>query len=163
MAMGPKPKPAQLVRLHGNPSRSPRRVEVDGVGDLWSPPSWMDAEQRAQWVYGVEHAPRGLLTLTDIEAYTSWVCASVEFRRAVVAVQTEGQVVYTPDGRPLQNPRMRTMTEQAGLAMKASDRLGFSPVARASLGKAYAAGGPGQLLGSKLQAYLDDDPDKLPN
>jgi P27 family predicted phage terminase small subunit len=122
----------------------------------------MDDEQRAQWIVGVENAPRGLLSATDLEAFTAWVCATVEYRRAVIAIREEGQIVYTAKGRGLQNPLMRTMTEQANLAFRASDRLGFSPGARASLGKTYVAThAPGQLIGTKLKAYLDAKPDKL--
>ena len=160
---GPKPKPTRLMLLHGNPSD--HRLPTDepaGVGDLWAPPDWMDEDQRAQWHHAVEHAPKGLLSGTDRETLTIWVCACVEHARAARAVRREGQIVTTTEGRPLQNPRLRTMNEQAQIMLKVGDRLGFSPSARTSLGRAGMSA-PGQLIGDKLQAYLDAKPDRLEN
>jgi hypothetical protein len=99
MKRGPKTKPLVLRELHGHPSHRPIPVnEPEGVGDLWSPPAYMDAEQREQWAYALDRAPPGLLTGTDRDIFACWVNACVGYRRAVAEVRSLGQVVKTKDG-----------------------------------------------------------------
>jgi len=163
---GPKQIPTVLKELHGNPGK--RRLpenEPEGVGDLWAPPAYMDEEQRAQWNYGVDHAPPGLLTGTDRDIFGAWVCACVEYRKAVLEVRKIGQVVKTKDGNAIQNPFLGIMNRQAVLMNRLGAELGFSPAARASLGSAAPAfgDGPGRRIRgeSELDRYLAIKPDVL--
>ena len=66
MKRGTKPQPLLIKQLHGNPHDHALPNEVpEGVGELWAPPEYFNDEQRAQWDYALENAPRGLLTATD--------------------------------------------------------------------------------------------------
>jgi P27 family predicted phage terminase small subunit len=155
-----------LRRLHGNPRQKPMpENEPEGVGDLWDPPKYMDAEQRAQWTYVVDHAPPGLLTGTDRDVLSTFVNACVEYQRAVLEVRKIGQVVKTRDGNAIQNPYLGIMNRQALLISRFGAELGFSPAARASLGVTATAFGNGagrRVRGeSELDRYLALKPDRL--
>lgn len=177
--MGRKAVPKVLRELHGNPGRRAANDEPEGQGDLWSPPRWFDADQRAQWDYAIDHAPPGLLTGTDREVLAIWVVACVEHARAVVKVRELGQVVKTnavvdktgavvSGGNFIQNPYLPIVNKQAMLMLKAGSELGFSPAARASLGSsapefndAGTAGRPARTIKGSLAGYLDQKPDVL--
>jgi P27 family predicted phage terminase small subunit len=164
-ARGPKTTPTHLRLLHGNPSKLPPPVaEPEGVGVLWSPPEWFDADQRAQWHYAIENAPLGLLTATDREVLVVWTVAAVEHARAAQEVRKLGQVVKTKDGNAIQNPFLPIVNRQALIMMRAGAEMGFSPAARASLGRGgepLPSGRAGQIAGTPLAAYLAEKPDKL--
>jgi len=157
-----------LRELHGNPRqhRMPEN-EPEGVGDLWDPPRWFDDEQREHWAYALDRAPPGLLTGTDRAIFTCWVCACVEYVKAVLEVRSLGQVVKTRDGNAIQNPYMSIMNRQAVLMNRLGAELGFSPAARASLGVTATAFGDGptgrrrRAVEGGLAAYLDQKPDSL--
>lgn len=167
MAVGRKPVPAALRELHGNPRQKPIPDEPEGVGDIWSPPSYMDEAQREQWDYAVAHAPPGLLTGTDREILAAWVNACVEYARAVVQVRSMGQVVKTKDGNAIQNPFLGIMNRQALLMAKFGAELGFSPAARASLGSRAPEFANGPSSGGRrnvkqgIAGYLEQKPDRL--
>jgi P27 family predicted phage terminase small subunit len=173
MKTGRKPKPRFLKELSGNPGHRPLPTdEPEGVGDLWAPPSYMDAEQREQWHYVVDHAPPGLLTGTDRDILAVFCNACVEYRRAVVQVRAMGQVVKTgvvtdkdgntSGGNVIQNPFLGIMNRQALLLNRFGAECGFSPAARASLGsRAPEFNGRGAATGDLLDAYLATKPDKL--
>jgi P27 family predicted phage terminase small subunit len=150
--------------LHGNPSRRPVPVdEPQGQGELWAPPPWFDTEQRAQWDYALEFAPVGLLTATDRECLVIWCVAACEHAKAVQQVRALGQVVKTKDGNAIQNPYLPIVNRQALIMLRAGAEMGFSPAARASLGRDPA--GEPTLIGSgrpsRLDEYLASKPDKL--
>jgi P27 family predicted phage terminase small subunit len=165
--MSKRATPTQLKRLHGNPGRRKLATdEPEGVGDVWSPPAWFDAEQRLQWDYAVAHAPLGLLTGTDREILVIWVAAAVEHAKAVQKVRELGQLVQTEAKNTIQNPYLPVMNRQALIMMKAGGELGFSPASRAALGRAAEfdphAPSTGQPRNNaRLARYLDQKPDKL--
>lgn len=168
MPSGRKPAPLVLKELHGNPGKRALPVdEPEGVGDLWSPPAYMDDEQRAQWHYAVDHAPPGLLTGTDRDILAAWCNACVEYARAVLEVRKIGQVVKTKGGNAIQNPFMGIMNRQAMLMVKLGSELGFSPAARASLGSRApefphdAPSGSRRPIKGGLAGYLEQKPDVL--
>lgn len=167
--MGRKSTPTVLKDLHGNPGRRPNSEhEPEGVGDLWSPPSWFDGEQREQWHYAIDHAPPGLLTGTDREVLAIWCVACVEHAKAAQEVRKLGQVVKTKDGNAIQNPFLPIVNKQAIIMLKAGGEMGFSPSARASLGAAAPEfsngptfGGRGRPIKGGLAGYLENKPDSL--
>jgi P27 family predicted phage terminase small subunit len=159
---GRKPKPLALRRLHGHTSHStPPLVDApEGVGLVGLPPDWFDDEQRAQWNSVLERAPIGLLTETDREVVITFCVASVEYRRAVEDVRRNGQVCLSSKRRPTVNPSVRIMNAMAATMLQTGALIGFSPTARASLGR-VGQRSPGQIAGGKLADYLAADPDRL--
>ena len=167
---GRKKQPAVIAKLHGNTnklgkSKLAETITVEGVGDLWAPPEWFDDAQRAQWNYALEHAPPGLLTGTDREVLTLWCVASVEYRIAAIHVRVQGQVLVNENGVVISNPYVRVMEKAVSQIMRLSSELGFSPSARASLGRAAPEFTVAQMKStgrvvSGLSGYLDNDPDQ---
>ena len=160
-----KPRtPAALVKLRGNSGHRALVEEPPGVGDIWQSPDWFDDEQREVWRYAVDHAPIGLLSGSDRDVMSVWVCAVVEHRRAAKEVARLGQVVQRSDGTVGINPYMRVMNAQAQIILRTCQEIGYSPAARAHLGARAPElpGGPrGSLIAGDLATYLDEKPDKL--
>jgi len=163
MKRGPKPVPATLRALHGNPGDHYEVIdEPSGVGALWAAPDDFDELQRAEWNYAIEHAPPGVLTGTDRNVLAIWCVASVEHARARAEVRKLGQVVKTKDGNAIQNPYLPIVNKQALLMLRVAAEIGFSPASRAALGRGdigYA--GTGSTGSARLQQYLARKPDKV--
>jgi P27 family predicted phage terminase small subunit len=157
MKRGRKRVPKLLRVLRGNPAKRPLPVnEPEGVGDLWQPPSYFGAEQRAEWDRVIENAPPGILTGTDRDIVAAYVVAVVEYARAFIEVNSGGQVVQTKNGNVIQNPFLGIMNRQALLIGRFGSQLGFSPAARASIGNSIDSGGSGAAT---IQDYLAEKPE----
>ena len=172
MKRGTKPQPLLLKQLHGNPHDHALPADVpEGVGELWAPPDYFNDEQRAQWDYALENAPRGLLTATDREILVTWCLAAVVRARAAREIDRLGLVVKTKDGNAIQNPFLPILNRQALIMMRCGAEMGFSPSARMAIGQAAeeGAGGGRYYIGgaraathkSALDQYLDEKPDRL--
>lgn len=149
---GRKPKATVLHLLNGtNRPRNARPDEPHPVGDLLAPPDGMSDEQKAEWVYALEHAPRGLLRLLDRNIFAQWCVASVDLTEAELVLRTEGKVVprggdqritINPDGTQVKtvrsvskviNPWVRARRDAFDRMMKATSELGFSPTSRSRI------------------------------
>ncbi len=164
---GPRPKSRDLAKLHGNVGHKAREAFADqeiveGIGDLWEPPRWFDAEQRRKWRDAVDQAPAGLLTGTDRALLTVFTVACVEYATAARQVSAEGAMILTKAGNQIQNPHLSIMNRQSAIMLKAAKDLGFTPHARAALGEAMPASGSGRRRRKDgLAAYLREKPDDL--
>ncbi len=151
--------------MHGFPGHHKKvGIEPEGRGSISAPPAWFDAERRAQWEYALRQAPAGLLCGTDREALAIWVVACVEHAHAVQEVRSLGQVMKTKVGNAIQNPFLPIVNRQALIMMRAGAEMGFSPAARASLGRGgqdIPSGRAGQIAGTPLAQYLSEKPDRL--
>lgn len=129
---GRKPKPTHLRLLDGNAGkRSIPDTAPEPSGDLDAAPEWMTDEQRAGWVYAIEHAPAGLLKRLDRSALTVWVIAEDLHRQATRAVGKFGLITKSPNkGEPMQNPYLPIINKQAQIMLKAAAELGFTPSSR---------------------------------
>lgn len=111
----------------------------------------MSDEQKAEWVYALEHAPRGLLRMLDRNIFAQWCIASCDLTRAELVIRTEGEVVnrggdqritINPDGTQVKtvrsaskviNPWVRARRDAFDRMMKATSELGFSPTSRSRI------------------------------
>lgn len=153
--------PLAARRLRGNPSGKTTAPPVDGVGELWTPPSWFRAAHRAKWTEVLTTAPRGLLTETDRDLVVTWCVAAVAHAEAVVKMYKTGGLVIESEYGPRQNPYLTVANKQAEYLLSLSKQLGFNPASRAILGAARADfGGAAQIEGSVV-AFLDQKPPSL--
>jgi P27 family predicted phage terminase small subunit len=126
----------------------------------------MNDEQRAEWIYAVEHSPPGLLSGTDREALAAFCVHAVEFVRAATAYASEPQTYKSDTGVLHINPLSRVLDRHTGMMIRAIDQLGFSPASRAALGRSGPefTNAPQQIgqprANPRLAAYLDAKPDK---
>lgn len=132
MAVGRKPKPTALKKLEGSPHKARMSKREPKIKDsIGSAPRWFTKDQREDWNWVLEHAPRGLLKSVDTSVLETWVVARDIYRRAVIAVNEEGMVVLSPEkGVPMQSPHLATVNKQALIMMKAAAEMGFTPASR---------------------------------
>ena len=94
-------------------------------------------------------SPPGLLTDTDREVLAVWIVACVEHARAAAEDRRMGQVVKTKDGNAINNPYPGIVNPQAFTMIRTAGELGFTPLARASLGMIEESGRGGPRLSTR--------------
>jgi phage terminase small subunit len=140
MKTGRPPKPTLLHKLHGTDRPYVRRraqTEPQPVGDLKDPPEWFDEGQREAWDYAIIHAPAGLMKMLDRGMLALWCEAEDRHRRATIAQaelnRRSRQLPYLirdKNKELVPSPYVEILDRTARIMFQASDRLGFSPVAR---------------------------------
>lgn len=173
---GRKPTPTVLFELHGKPSKGravkPNLNEPKPVtGSLFDAPDWLSPTQKMGWDYAIRHAPPGLLANIDRGMLTVWVVAEDTHRRATVALNAGGSLLFkTADsGYPQQSPHLGIINRQGQMMIKAAGELGFSPVSRPRIG----AGAPSTSIAPErnsdagegrprpsLEAFLASNPNR---
>lgn len=163
MARGRKPLPVATRKLRGNSSGKKIPRQIAGVGDAWSPPEYFRKPHRDQWDYALATAPRGLLTGTDRNLLAAWCIASVNYSVAVKALAKEDMVVETSSGILIPHALVNIMNKQAEMMIRLSDKLGFSPAARASLYSrgAEVAGLGAQTIEGSVVGFIEEKPASL--
>lgn len=137
---GRPPKPTALHKLHGtfrqDRQGKRRKGEPKPVGDLQAAPTWFTDSQREGWDYAIQHSPAGLLKMIDRGMLVLWVEAEDRHR---IATMTQAQLnlrsptapflVKSPIGM-VPSPYVDIIDRAAKIMFRASDAMGFSPVAR---------------------------------
>lgn len=144
MARGPKPKPAHLKVIEGNPGkrRIPENEPRPAAGDLPSPPEFLTEDARAEWGrVSLQLFHLGMLTSIDVaslsaycQAYGRWVVAE----RAIAAMAEKdpfsgGLMIKTSNGNAIQNPLVGTSNKAASDMVRYAAEFGLTPAARARL------------------------------
>ena len=80
----------------------------------------MTAEQKEEWQYAIENAPRDVLKKIDKAVLAGFIVAQDTHRKASVAMaQTELLVKSPSQGLPLQNPYLPIVNRQMVLMTRA--------------------------------------------
>lgn len=155
--------PPELRKLRGSPSDIRDIQLIPGsVGDLWAPPAWFDAEERAAWAHALETAPPGLLTASDRGPLTVWVQASVNYKRARVGARGAQVIADGPHDSIKLNPLVTVAAMEARQMMASAKELGFTPGSRLSMGMRSAANPSALSLDTttgSLAGYLGSAPE----
>jgi P27 family predicted phage terminase small subunit len=77
--------------------------------------------------------PPGIYAAADIPTLTVYCLAWVQYRNALATVAREGSIVPGSMGQKVPHPAVAIAAKQAEVILRAGDRLGMSPVARARL------------------------------
>ena len=165
---GRKPKPTKLHERHGTLEKSrhaARAKEPIPRGDGMNPPEWFSNEQKAGWLYAVDHAPPGILYAIDRGMLTVWVEAEDRHRRAVLAQRVADSkrgaqallMKTTVPGVYQQSAYVGMINRAAQLMIKAASELGFSPASRPRLTPGEVA----PLVPGKGKKDLDDGANPL--
>ena len=95
--------------------------------------AWLTAEQKEEWQYAIENAPRDVLKKIDKAVLAGFIVAQDTHRKACVAMaQTELLVKSPTQGLPLQNPYLPIVSQMVLMTRVASE-LGFTPCSRARI------------------------------
>lgn len=131
---GPAPKPSHVRKLEGVPGhhRPLSQKEPEPAGPARRP-DFVTGEAAKEWDRAVGAMPPGLYTAADVPALTVYCLAWVMYRNALALVAREGMTAKGSMGQTVTNPNVAVVRAQAELILKAGDRLGMSPSARARL------------------------------
>ena len=153
---GRKPKPTAMHDLHGTGQTTRHRArqnEPVAEGDLSVPPDHLTADQKADWIYAVTHAPAGVLAACDQAAMEVFIVARDHHRIANKAQQqldvgnalpllTRTSEVIGKDGKVagggniIPSPYLGIMSSAGQRMLRAAAELGFTPASRPRLSNA---------------------------
>jgi P27 family predicted phage terminase small subunit len=133
---GDKPVPTELkvLRMTAKKAEKLTRKITPTPGLLIEPPNWLTPEQKEEWRYAIENAPRNVLKKIDKAVLAGLIVAQGTHRKASVAMaQTELLVKSPTQGLPLQNPYLPIVNRQMVLMTRVASELGFTPCSRARI------------------------------
>lgn len=144
MARGPKPKPAHLKLILGNPGKRavPKNEPRPEAGDLPDAPEFLTKEARQEWDrVSLQLFRLGMLTAIDVaslaaycQAYGRWVIAERHIAdMAKRDPNTSGLMIRTTNGNAIQNPLVGTSNKAASDMVRYASEFGLTPSARARL------------------------------
>lgn len=132
---GTKARQAQRKREELAALDSPA-IAISGTAPLWACPEWFDENERAQWQYGIDNFPKGILSAPDRELLIIWCQASVLHAKASQMIRREGAVLYSrKKGMTFPNPWVAIQEKQAHIMLKTGNEMGGSPLARAHIAR----------------------------
>ena len=132
---GPKPTPALIVDLTGNPGRRPIKPAAKGFGRVGSPPSDMSAAAVAKWSRAADEW-RLVLTGSDRDALRMYCEAWAEMLNASDRVNQDGAMILTPNGMVQKSPWLTKLEQSREFCRKMLAEFGGSPSARMRVGSA---------------------------
>lgn len=136
MAYGPHVKPVELKILRMGSKQADKLVRkiTPTSGPLVDAPEWLTAEQKLDWQYAIENAPKDVLKRIDKSVLAGFIVAADTHRKASIEAGRSGLLIKSPTlGVPIQNPYLPIMNRQMMLMLRAASELGFTPSARARI------------------------------
>lgn len=133
---GDKPKPPELKILRMTAKKAEKLLakRTPTPGLLTDPPEWLTAEQKADWQYAIENAPRDVLRRIDKTVLAGFIVAQDLHKQATLALQKTQMLVKSEKMTvPMQNPYLPIVNRQFVLMMRAASELGFTPCSRARI------------------------------
>src|SRR5262245_22521310 len=112
---GRKAKPTQLkiLRMTGKRAENLVKKITPAPGPLLDPPEWLTPDQKADWQYAIENAPRDVLKRIDKAVLAGFIVAQDTHRRAAMAMASTQLLVKTPKLElPMQNPYLPIVNRQ---------------------------------------------------
>jgi P27 family predicted phage terminase small subunit len=134
MAGKKKPVELKILRMTGKKAEKLIARRTPTPGPLADPPEWLTAEQKTEWAYTLENAPREILRRIDKAVLAGFIVAEDTHRKACVAMAQSQLLVKSPKQElPMQNPYLAIINRQMVLMIRAASELGFTPCSRARI------------------------------
>ena len=152
--MARNPKPLEMHKLNGNPSKLPNLPEpIDVPRERPPAPDHYDERHLEAWNYFVD-AVKGMGVLSTIDAPAmEMLCDSwVAYQQNERDLQVEGYVMENVRGDIVPHPKFQVRKTLFQQIMQLLTQFGFTPVARAQL--ARSGGVPKKEEPDALQALL---------
>ena len=128
------PTALRVLRMTSKKAEKLLAKQVPTPGPLTDPPDWLTADQKADWQYAIQNAPREVLKRIDKAVLAGFIVAQDTHRRAAVAMASLQLLVKSPKLElPMQNPYLPIVNRQFVLMVRAASELGFTPCARARI------------------------------
>jgi P27 family predicted phage terminase small subunit len=148
---GPRPTPAPLRLLTGNPARRPVPPEPSPEKGPTDPPEHLAGEARVVWHrLAPELVAKGLMAPRYLDNFADFCVAVVATQASARLLQAAGPVI-SKDGVLVSNPASREFRHYARLVRDLGADFGMTPASLTNIARAMAtpepAGGPERLLG----------------
>lgn len=129
-------KPLELQKGHLTKAAIEKKKQeqarvATGTDEVLKPPAWLDQIAKKEWKRVVPQLLKievvGNLDFSSIAGY----CAAFSaYRRVTETLKDQPFIVLSPDGRPIENPLIKTQRDAAGEMRKFADMAGLSISAR---------------------------------
>jgi P27 family predicted phage terminase small subunit len=133
MPRGRPPKPTVLKVLEGNAGKRPLNHKEPRPTASAARPEYLVGAAADEWDRAVGAMPPGFYTAADVPVLAIHSLAWSTYRAALGQVAREGMTSVGSMGQTVPHPSIAVAARCADLLLRASDRLGGSPVARARL------------------------------
>ncbi len=132
---GPKPAPAHLKLLRGNPGKRPiNRREPKPPSRIPTCPDHLTAAARKEWKrITVQLDAAGLLTELDRTGLAAYCVAYARWCDAEKKLATFGVVIKSPNNWPIQSPYLAIANKAMAQLQGSLAEFGLSPSARTRL------------------------------
>ena len=152
MKRGPKPKPAELKELSGNPGRrAVPDVSIMPAGEVGDPPAHLNEVAQAKWVE-MSREFFAVLKPTDRDVLALYCETWSEMIHAKDKIEESNSWMFvTPSGEIKKNPWVVILEQRREFLRKLLAEFGASPSARARLA---AEGSTPQVPTSKFAGLL---------
>lgn len=130
---GPKPTPAVIAKVMGNPGRRPIKKAAKAVGKIGSPPKSMSKCAKEKWLEAAGEW-RLVLTGSDRDALRMYCEAWAEMLNAQKRVNADGAMILTPNGMVQKSPWLTKLEQSREFCRKMLAEFGGSPSARMRVG-----------------------------
>ncbi len=140
---GRKPKPTHLKLVRGNPGKRPLNArEPKPAPALPQAPPELSADAKLEWDRIAGDLQRlSLLSAIDrgtlaayCQAYGRWIAAERALRRMAERDQlTDGLMIKTTNGNPVQNPLVGTANKSMSDMVRFAAEFGMTPSARSRI------------------------------
>ena len=130
---GRRPSPPHLRIVKGTERAGRTATPVPRAsGGQPVAPAHLTPSQRALWNEALKNAAPGQLRASDSGVLAAW-CVHTDLGRIARQMLGTELVIESPTGVLKQHPCLSIINQQAALAMRAADALGFSPASRPRL------------------------------
>ena len=128
------PTALRVLRVTSKQAEKLAKRQIPTPGTLDEPPEWMTKDQKLDWAYALENAPRGVLRRIDKAVLAGFIVAADTHRKASIAMQQVQLLVKSPKQEvPMQNPYLPIVNRQYQLMLRGASELGFTPCSRARI------------------------------
>ena len=148
---GPPPQPTKLKLLNGNPGK--RRINHREPQPVGAPekPGFVTGAAAVEWDRVTRSMPDEFFTSADTPTLAVMSTAWALHRAALAVIAREGTSAVGSQGQDTAHPLLAVVARNAELVLRASDRLGLSPVARTRLDMPEPGGGKFDGLLGRLE------------
>lgn len=127
---GPKPTPAKIVAIKGNPGKRAIRKDAPGFGAIGDAPDDLNDVARRKWAEAAQQWSI-VLTASDRDALRLYCETWAEMLNAQARVEEDGAMILTPNGMVQKSPWLTKLEQSREFCRRMLAEFGGSPSSRA--------------------------------
>lgn len=128
---GPRPNPARLKLLAGNPGHRPIPAGVSGVAGTPRCPTWLTKAQKVVWKWLVSTLEKhGTVSQSDVHVMAAYCVAQARVEKANAVIEEEGEYYETDTGQKKRHPACAELSKGIQEVKQLGELLGLNPLAR---------------------------------